>query len=697
MSDFIRGRERTIGELLQAEFAYRIPGYQRPYAWPRERALQLLDDIVASLERGRRQGRKGADYYLGNVIVSRPEASPVADIVDGQQRLITLTILLALLRDRGGALAGVAARAIADASGAPRVRPRDQDATFLLEFAQLPGATARLPDESIAGNGFGDGDEDGDAGEGDEVEDDDDEIALLAELAEIDAQPDDDADGGEAGEEEDEEDSVDEDEDDDVEGDDDELSDRAGLLAPVNDSRRAMLDNREVMRRRLDALFQAGEVSVDDLTRFLLERCHVIQVVVPDNADAHRVFIVMHTRGLDLTDTDILKSEVLGAIRDPAELAACQRIWEDAEARLGRDAFKQLFVHLRTIRLKTQARKAIFTELRDAFLPEQAPAGFIRETVAPAAERLDAVRRGSWRCSRGNPADMDEINRRLVRLSLLPHTAWTPVAMRLLEAYGDDAATLLPLVRRLDTLSYGLFLIEPLEERIRRFAAVLRAIDEGRSATQLATRELALNPVEAHQLGDMITRGSLRSSALKRIVLLRRLDAEQLDVVGPLPNYRDTNVEHVLPESPEPGSRWREWFPKPKGFVQSLGNLIVIPAKDNLRLGNEELDVKQSGSARKRGYRQIYAEHGFGLIPAILEAASWRPDLVGTRQRRFEDLLLQLWQLDRPSARTKAALKRQRRAAAAAHKQGAASAQPAAKPTGRKRRRRKRKPAPAAI
>ncbi len=67
-----------------------IPEYQRPYKWTEKNAIQLLDDIVDAKDANRER------YRVGTLILHRrAEAGEVAyDIVDGQQRVITFSLLL---------------------------------------------------------------------------------------------------------------------------------------------------------------------------------------------------------------------------------------------------------------------------------------------------------------------------------------------------------------------------------------------------------------------------------------------------------------------------------------------------------------------------------------------------------------------------------------------------------------------------
>jgi uncharacterized protein with ParB-like and HNH nuclease domain len=59
-----------------------------------EQAEQLLADLVDFMD------DKGDEpYFLGSIVLIKKPGSPEADVVDGQQRLTTLTILLAVVRD----------------------------------------------------------------------------------------------------------------------------------------------------------------------------------------------------------------------------------------------------------------------------------------------------------------------------------------------------------------------------------------------------------------------------------------------------------------------------------------------------------------------------------------------------------------------------------------------------------------------
>src|SRR5262245_43161933 len=92
----ITGNRHPVGEVFSDRFFFKIPPYQRPYSWTTEHASALLDDLVGHIEDGEDLDNL-APYFLGTIVLIKGDR-PEAEVVDGQQRLTTLTILLSVLR-----------------------------------------------------------------------------------------------------------------------------------------------------------------------------------------------------------------------------------------------------------------------------------------------------------------------------------------------------------------------------------------------------------------------------------------------------------------------------------------------------------------------------------------------------------------------------------------------------------------------
>lgn len=95
MSGNIHAKEYRLSKIFSSDFEYVIPPYQRPYAWREEQAGELFDDLF-----GFHSSTLKEEYFLGSIVlVKKKESSPHSEVIDGQQRLTTLTILLAVLAD----------------------------------------------------------------------------------------------------------------------------------------------------------------------------------------------------------------------------------------------------------------------------------------------------------------------------------------------------------------------------------------------------------------------------------------------------------------------------------------------------------------------------------------------------------------------------------------------------------------------
>lgn len=141
----IEAHEVPLDEVFSNRYAFRIPDYQRPYAWHRDHAEQLLDDLAETVEAGTDE-----PYFLGSIVLVKEADEAEADVIDGQQRLTTLTILLAVLRDLAGdpeLRAELDQRIVEPGSKMrrlerePRVRLRERDQAFFQRHVQTQGAT----------------------------------------------------------------------------------------------------------------------------------------------------------------------------------------------------------------------------------------------------------------------------------------------------------------------------------------------------------------------------------------------------------------------------------------------------------------------------------------------------------------------------------------------------------------------------
>ena len=82
----------SLKELLLRYPRLDVPNYQRTFKWPEEQISNLFQDILNGLDFSKKGEMEG--HFLGSIVVCKDENSGKLDLVDGQQRLTSLTIML---------------------------------------------------------------------------------------------------------------------------------------------------------------------------------------------------------------------------------------------------------------------------------------------------------------------------------------------------------------------------------------------------------------------------------------------------------------------------------------------------------------------------------------------------------------------------------------------------------------------------
>ena len=139
MSKKISGAEYPLSKIFSSDFDYVIPSYQRPYAWTEDQTSELYDDLHDFYI-----NEKEDTYFLGSIVLIKDEGKPYSEVIDGQQRLTTLTILLSsitsvltgdlrsdfenYIREPGRASQGLKPK--------PRLALRERDCAFFAKYIQ---------------------------------------------------------------------------------------------------------------------------------------------------------------------------------------------------------------------------------------------------------------------------------------------------------------------------------------------------------------------------------------------------------------------------------------------------------------------------------------------------------------------------------------------------------------------------------
>ncbi len=98
----VAAKETALRSILEGTKQYQVPLYQRTYSWTLEQVQRLWSDVV-DLTNDRMENETQTHFIGSLVLAPSPSLSPAGVqhflVIDGQQRLTTLTLLLAAIRE----------------------------------------------------------------------------------------------------------------------------------------------------------------------------------------------------------------------------------------------------------------------------------------------------------------------------------------------------------------------------------------------------------------------------------------------------------------------------------------------------------------------------------------------------------------------------------------------------------------------
>ena len=550
----IKAEEKQLGRIFSDDYLFEIPDYQRPYAWTTEQSGELLDDLLTAVSED-----KDSSYFLGSIVlIKEPNEAPAA-VVDGQQRLTTLTILFCVLRELTGVVGHrdeldtyvrARGRPLAGIEDRFRLSLRERDRDLFRENIQHIGRLKSF----VNGHVY------------------------------------------------------------------------------LPDSQQRIRENAGYL---WDELAGADQAQRERLAKFLIRNCYLVVVSASNQESAYRIFSVMNDRGLNLSPTDILKAEVIGGI-EADRRATYTNEWEEIEEDLGREVFRDLFAHIRMIHVKSKARGNLTREFRKGVLKAVSGVDFIKQTLAPMANAYRIVSRADYE----NTANPEAVNQYLKHLGRIDNFDWIPPSMAFFCRHHNDHVMLAAFARDLERLAYAMFILRSnINNRIGRYAGLLQEIEQDVDLQSAASR-LQLSEEEKNAVRDALD-GPIYLQTRVCLPLLLRLDS-LLAEPGAIYEQNVLSVEHVLPQTPEEGSVWLDWFPDPEQremWAHRLANLVLLSRRKNSQAQNFDF------ARKKKEYFQRNGVATFAITSQVLNRQDWTPDVLAERQKQLTGRLAEEWRL----------------------------------------------------
>lgn len=511
---------------------FRIPEYQRPYVWDKDQVTELLDDVMQA-----RTSNPDSQYFLGSMVLRKKEKEEghtkyeEFDLLDGQQRLTTLFLITAVVRDLTPSTNESLLKTCNDTiyqmanpyDNIPErlrivfdIRPQVKD--FVNEFVKEKGGTTRENELNLK-----------------------------------------------------------------IKNEEEDIS--------IKNMSKAILNIREYFSTN----------NIDDFFTYLRSNVLMIYVAAEELEDAFRLFTVMNSRGIKLRNSDIIKADNLGKIKDDVKRLEWAKKWEETEGYFGED-FDAFLSHLRTILVKRKASVSLLKEFEDNIYN---PKSFDRNTktytkLTPILQKGEDTFKLIDKYKKHYELLFENDNYNLTNsfelynyLHLMQKgfeaDFWIAPLLRYYEKF--NTVKLIDFVKQLDNKFANDWLVgRTPTDRIENVNAIIQAIDDAKKADDVLTN--AVLSLDKDLLDTLI--GNIYGKRAARYILLK-LDLLYHGHTTKLEMPETISIEHILPQNPYDGSQWKTDFTydEREEWTNKLGNLVLISRKKNSSQGNKEYAEKK--------------------------------------------------------------------------------------------------------
>jgi len=583
-----------------------VPDYQREYVWTEKEVQQLLQDIDEEFDVGERR-----EYFIGTVLVSPTQQKNHFEVIDGQQRLTTFFLLLCAMRQRFTGepqyplFTGLLSTSYTDSGGnlktSLKLEPRYEHAGELMNRIVAIDADPQTTRSKVAAAGI-----------------------------------------------------------------------------PKFGSLENLLNAYGTIHGFLDANYKDME-ALRKYWGYLANNVVFIQIST-DISSALKIFETINERGVGLNPMDLLKNLLFTQVK-PVEFTRLKDEWKKITAPLERNKEKPLrflrYFIMANYKVKNSRSDGVvredeiydwLTDKDNAALCDYRndPFGFVRK-ITRNVDRYIAFTEG--RGNDGAPSLVMETLQQLCGAAFSLHYVLLLAAANFPKELFDH------FVRQLESfLFYYIFTKTPTKDLERSFsvwADELREISEIADPKMQKSRlnefvterfQKSIDGKEA-ELSDTLKRyvlGSMQQYRTRYLLAKLTQHVEMafkgMSVPGSLAEFTALEIEHILPDNPEPELRasFAETNPG-KGYDEHkvrLGNLTLLEKPINIVAGNGFFDEKKAEYASSGNYltRSIAGLSVVGKNSSITRIneklrafASWSAHDIEARQEMLIALGKEVW------------------------------------------------------
>ena len=397
-----------------------------------------------------------------------------------------------------------------------------------------------------------------------------------------------------------------------------------------------------------ERIFAFDADTLRKFEKFLLHHVYLLNVRAGGSSNAFLLFETLNYRGLELTQTDLVKSFLFSKIKDPDKAETLIKNWDVVTDNLGNKSPDLFLRHYLLLFSEKVKKRDIYGEIRDRYPDENSAIKLIKDLLHYSKLYSYIARENEF-----DGQNKDVLNSLFNDLSDLGVETQSIYLLAILDRYYSKAEKI-----DLKRIERAARLVEVLSFRwttCGKNAQDLETIYQSASKKIMSEGDIDKLFEEAQvilsealptnsEFEIILQNAVIRSAPRARYILKKIDDYETADGAYVLMNSNRLHVEHVAPQRPSGDHDWKSQMKGDANYTEviyKIGNLVLLPEKINREASNKSFDKKKVIYKKVKGHAKLPI-----LTEAVLDEDVWTQAVIKKRSETIAKEAVKVWSTD---------------------------------------------------
>jgi uncharacterized protein with ParB-like and HNH nuclease domain len=397
-----------------------------------------------------------------------------------------------------------------------------------------------------------------------------------------------------------------------------------------------------------EKIFSFDEDTLRKFEKYLLHNVYLLNVKAGGSSNAFLLFETLNYRGLELTQTDLVKSFLFSKVSDDTKAETLIKNWDIVSDNLGSkspDLFLRHYLLLFNDKVK---KRDIYGEIKDRYPDENSAIKLIKDLLHYSKLYSYIARENDFEGANkevlnslfNDLSDLGVETQSIYLLAIL-HRFYSQVEKIDLKRIEKAARLVEVLSFRWTTCGKNAQDLETIyQEAASKIMSDVDVENNFENAQDILISALPANS----EFENALTNAIVRSAPRARYILKKIDDYETADGAYVLMNSNRLHVEHVAPQRPSGDHDWKAQMKGDSNYreiIFRIGNLVLLPEKINREASNKPFDKKKVIYKKVKGHAKLPI-----LTEEVIENSIWNQEIVKKRSERIAKEAVSVWSAD---------------------------------------------------